>query len=103
YGTNEVEEVIGRAFAYAFLGPGDPGAYGYRTQLKVHRITEQPFEVLGQQVVPIPLEHASMTVLGFRMGNVAYCTDVNFIPERSWPLLAGLEVLVLDALRHKPH
>jgi phosphoribosyl 1,2-cyclic phosphate phosphodiesterase len=42
-------------------------------------------------------------VLGFRFGNVAYCTDTNEIPAESWPLLAGLDVLILDALRHKPH
>jgi phosphoribosyl 1,2-cyclic phosphate phosphodiesterase len=42
-------------------------------------------------------------VLGFRVGNVAYCTDVNAIPDASWPLLENLEVLVLDALRPRPH
>jgi phosphoribosyl 1,2-cyclic phosphate phosphodiesterase len=101
--TAEVEDVIRKAFAYAFLEADDPAAQGYRPQMRFHSITEQPFEVLGERVVPIPLEHASMTVLGFRIGNVAYCTDVNAIPERSWPLLSGLDVLVLDALRYKPH
>jgi phosphoribosyl 1,2-cyclic phosphate phosphodiesterase len=43
-------------------------------------------------------------VLGFRVGNVAYCTDVSSVPDRSWPLLEGLDVLVIDALRPgKPH
>jgi phosphoribosyl 1,2-cyclic phosphate phosphodiesterase len=42
-------------------------------------------------------------VLGFRIGNVAYCTDVSEIPAESWPLLAGLDTLVLDALRIHPH
>jgi phosphoribosyl 1,2-cyclic phosphate phosphodiesterase len=42
-------------------------------------------------------------VYGFRIGNVAYCTDVNKIPKESWPLLENLDVLVLDALRPKPH
>jgi phosphoribosyl 1,2-cyclic phosphate phosphodiesterase len=42
-------------------------------------------------------------VLGFRFGRVAYCTDTNGIPEESWPHLEGLDVLILDALRHKPH
>ncbi len=44
-----------------------------------------------------------MPVLGFRIGNLAYCTDVNQIPDESWPLLRGLDVLVLDALQHTPH
>jgi phosphoribosyl 1,2-cyclic phosphate phosphodiesterase len=42
-------------------------------------------------------------VLGFRFGNVAYCTDTNRIPDESWPLLEGLDLLILDALRPKPH
>ena len=42
-------------------------------------------------------------VLGFRIGNVAYCTDTNDIPEESYEILQGVEVLILDALRHKPH
>ena len=80
----------------------DP-ALGFVPQLTFHSIGEEPFTVLGQEVVPIPLQHASFYVLGFRMGNVAYCTDVSAIPERSWPRLEGLDVLVLDALRFKPH
>ena len=42
-------------------------------------------------------------MLGFRVGNLAYCTDVSSIPAESWPLLEGLDVLILDALRHQPH
>jgi phosphoribosyl 1,2-cyclic phosphate phosphodiesterase len=101
--TDEVEEVIRRAFSYAFVEAGDAAAYGYVPQLTFHRIAEEPFEVLGQRVVPIPLLHAHFNVLGFRIDNVAYCTDVNAIPERSWPRLEGLDVLVLDALRFRPH
>ena len=58
---------------------------------------------LGERVTPISLIHAHFNVFGFRVGNVAYCTDVNKIPKESWPLLEGVRVLVLDALRHKPH
>jgi phosphoribosyl 1,2-cyclic phosphate phosphodiesterase len=42
-------------------------------------------------------------VFGFRIRDLAYCTDVNRIPQESWPLLEGLDVLVLDALRPRPH
>ena len=62
-----------------------------------------PFEVLGQSVLPIRLEHGRFRVLGFRIGDLAYCTDVSRIPDESWPLLEGLDVLILDALRHEPH
>jgi phosphoribosyl 1,2-cyclic phosphate phosphodiesterase len=61
------------------------------------------FTVLGQPITPVPLVHAQFRVLGFRIDGIAYCTDVNRIPEGSLPLLQGLKVLVLDALRHRPH
>jgi phosphoribosyl 1,2-cyclic phosphate phosphodiesterase len=47
--------------------------------------------------------HARYHVLGFRIDDVAYCTDVSKIPDASWSRLEGLRVLVLDALRHQPH
>ena len=50
-------------------------------------------------MIPIRLEHGQFRVLGFRFGNIAYCTDTNGIPPESWPLLEGLDVLMLDALR----
>jgi phosphoribosyl 1,2-cyclic phosphate phosphodiesterase len=54
-------------------------------------------------VLPIRLEHGRFAVLGFRVGDLAYCTDVSRIPPESWPLLGGLDTLILDALRHEPH
>ena len=64
----------------------------------------QSFDVLGATVIPIPLKHGpNFDVLGFRVGNVAYCTDVSFIPESSMELLQGLDTLILDALRPDAH
>jgi phosphoribosyl 1,2-cyclic phosphate phosphodiesterase len=62
-----------------------------------------PFEVLGERVTPIRLEHGPFPVLGYRVGGLAYCTDVSRIPDESRPTLQGLDVLVLDALRYEPH
>jgi phosphoribosyl 1,2-cyclic phosphate phosphodiesterase len=103
YCTAEVEDVIRRAFSYAFNSELEHLPPGYLPKLALRRITAEPFEVLGQRIIPIPLEHASFQVFGYRMGDVAYCTDVSRIPDTSWPLLEGLRVLVLDALRLKPH
>jgi phosphoribosyl 1,2-cyclic phosphate phosphodiesterase len=47
--------------------------------------------------------HGKRQILGLRIGSFAYLTDCNAIPDSSWPLLAGVDVLVLDALRHRPH
>lgn len=103
YCTAEVERKIRQSFAYAFQNDSSLSAASYLPNLMIERISETPFSVLGQHVVPIPLIHAHFEVFGFRFGDVAYCTDVNQIPRESWPLLEGLRVLVLDALRPRPH
>ena len=89
-----------RVFAYAFQDP--PPAGGGVPSVS-------PFEVsgpfcLGQvEIVPVPILHGDRRILGYRVGSFAYLTDCNGIPDRSWPLLAGVEVAVLGALRHRPH
>lgn len=103
YCNAEVEDKIRQAFSYAFAPGVEQLPPGFVPQLRFVSINEEPFEVLGEQVLPVPLEHSYFHVLGFRMGDVAYCTDVSRIPDRSWSRLEGLRVLVLDALRHKPH
>jgi phosphoribosyl 1,2-cyclic phosphate phosphodiesterase len=102
YCTAEVEEKVREAFAYAFQQPASSAA-GAIPKLRFVPITGEPFTVLGQTLTPIPLIHAQFNVLGFRIDDVAYCTDVSAIPKESWPLLNGLRVLVLDALRYRPH
>jgi len=67
------------------------------------RLIEGPFEVDGLKVLPVPVLHGHLPILGFRIDGVAYLTDVSEIPESSYPLLEGLEVLILDALRPRPH
>ncbi len=102
YCEQRVETRIRRAFDYAF----EPGAGNYAggvPQLQINHITLDPFTLLGQPILPLRLKHGRFEVLGFRIGNVAYCTDTNEIPPESWPLLSGLDVLILDALRPRPH
>jgi phosphoribosyl 1,2-cyclic phosphate phosphodiesterase len=53
--------------------------------------------------LPIELVHDRFRVMGFRLGDLAYCTDVNRIPEMSQLHLKDLDVLILDALRYRPH
>ena len=102
YCEDQVEDRIRKSFDYAFAEESQ-GYAGGVPQIAFQRITTQPFEVLSQQIIPIRLVHGRFRVLGFRFGNIAYCTDTNGIPPESWPLLEGLDLLVLDALRHKPH
>jgi phosphoribosyl 1,2-cyclic phosphate phosphodiesterase len=103
YCVAEVEGKIRTAFSYAF-GPGAdlmPG--GFIPKLTFQRITSEPFTVLDEKVIPIPLEHAQFDVFGFRIDDVAYCTDVSQISRESMARLEGVRVLVIDALRHQPH
>jgi phosphoribosyl 1,2-cyclic phosphate phosphodiesterase len=103
YCEHEVEEVIRRAFQYAF----DPVAQNYPRgaipRLTFRRITTDPFEILGTRVIPIRQIHGRANVLGYRFGDVAYCTDVKEFPPESIDRLQGLDVLILDALRREPH
>jgi phosphoribosyl 1,2-cyclic phosphate phosphodiesterase len=54
-------------------------------------------------LTPFKVAHGNIDALGFRIGNVAYLPDVSDIPSDVWPLLAGLECWIVDALRRKPH
>jgi phosphoribosyl 1,2-cyclic phosphate phosphodiesterase len=98
----QVEVRIRKSFDYAFAADAMMYAGGV-PQIEFRRITTEPFELLSQRVIPIRLAHGKFRVLGFRFGNIAYCTDTNEIPPESWPLLQGLDVLILDALRQKSH
>jgi phosphoribosyl 1,2-cyclic phosphate phosphodiesterase len=100
YGDGRTLADLRRAFAYAFDSDTAPG--GGIPQLR-------PFEVAGPfclgpaGIVPVPIRHGGRTILGYRMGAFAYLTDCNGIPDGSVALAAGLDVLVLGALRHRPH
>ncbi len=54
-------------------------------------------------IQPVPIFHGSRPILGFRFGSFAYLTDCNRLADEAWPLLDGVDVLILDALRHRPH
>jgi phosphoribosyl 1,2-cyclic phosphate phosphodiesterase len=103
YCEQSVEARIWKSFDYAFNAPKDLHRGGV-PQLQFRQISTEPFEVLGERVIPIRLKHGKyFDVLGFRIGNVAYCTDVNAIPPESMRQLQGLDVLILDALRRERH
>lgn len=93
-------DAIQRMFDYAF--DEVPRQGGGIPRVDPHEIAE-PTTIAGVRVVPIPLWHGSLAILGFRFGTFAYLTDCNRIPDASWPLLAGIETLVVDALRDDPH
>src|SRR6202790_3262343 len=100
YGTEATLDIVRRIFRYAF----DPEpSQSSAPRVDLYTITEDPFELFGLRVTPIRLMHGKGVTLGFRFGNAAYLTDHSDIPEESKPLLQNLDVLFLDALRHRPH
>jgi phosphoribosyl 1,2-cyclic phosphate phosphodiesterase len=103
YCEAEVGRRIRRTFDYAFGESASGFPFGALPNLEMHTIGNEPFDLLGLTVRPIRLWHGELAVLGFRINDVAFCTDVSRIPDESWPLLEGLNTLVLDALREKPH
>ncbi len=87
-------------FAYTFVDQYP--VYGVIPDLVLNEI-DGPFRIGDLDIQPIPVMHGRLPILGFRFGSIAYLTDVKSIPDRSWELLQDLDVLVLTALRQKPH
>jgi phosphoribosyl 1,2-cyclic phosphate phosphodiesterase len=99
YGSQITLDAIRRTFWYVFE---DVEAGGGKPSLDL-RPVDAPFELFGRTIVPVPLHHGRLPILGYRTGGFAYLTDVSEIPESSYALLDDLDVLVLSALRHRPH
>ena len=89
-----------RVFAYAW-DPATPKGGGL-PRLRLLEVMGR-FSLGGAEVVPVPVYHGTQPILGYRFDDFAYLTDCSAIPETSVALLEGVEVLVLDALRHRPH
>lgn len=99
YGTEETFAVLRRVFAYVFdLRP----TLSTVPSVELKPIT-RPFELLGTSIIPVPLRHGDVGVLGYRFGRAAYLTDFSDLPDSSSALLEGLDDLIVDALRDVPH
>lgn len=100
FASPETLERLRIAYAYAFRD--DPDYPSAKPQLEPH-VVDGPFELFGRTIVPVAYDHGPTRVLGYRAGPIAYCPDCSRIPEASRRLLSNLDVLVLDALRRRPH
>jgi len=101
YGQAGVLDELPRRFPYAFETanryPGVPS-------LRTHPIYDhEPLFWKDRPIYPIAVKHGELPVLGFRFGNLAYVTDVNFIPESSMSLLEDLDFFILGVLQPEPH
>ena len=89
-----------RTFWYVFEGIPSSSS---RPQLLLNEVSTQPFLAGGFRVIPFPVIHGTVPILGFRVGKFAYITDASALADESLPLLSGLDALVINALRRKSH
>lgn len=99
FGNAAVADHIAGKFAYTLR---EPGGFWDLPVLRMEKI-DRPFSLFGQSIIPIPVKHGRIDILGYRIGNMAYITDVSEIPQESIDLLQGLDILLLDCLRYTPH
>ncbi len=99
YARPDAAAFLRKMFSYIFNADYK---YGSLPQLKLQPI-DGPIELFGARFEPVRLIHGEKEIYGFRFGSAAYLTDHSEIPETSFHQLEGLNILFLDALRHKPH
>jgi phosphoribosyl 1,2-cyclic phosphate phosphodiesterase len=99
YGNAQTEAVLRARFDYAFAGTPWVGLIPHLT----FEVVDETFDLLGVPVTPVDLQHGRIRSHGWRIGGLAYLTDANGIPPESMAKLHGLDVLVIDGLRQRPH
>ena len=92
---------IHRRFGYVLEPPDQPGRF-YKPTLEAHQING-PFSVCGVPVVPFAQNHGFSTTLGFRIGLMAYSTDVTELDNAAFAAIAGIELWIVDCMRKAPH
>ena len=99
YCEKYVEDSLRMEYSYAFAENRYPGA----PEWDIHIIDDRPFCINGVEIVPIRGKHFRLPVLGFRFGNIAYCTDMNHIPDEEFEKLRGLDHFVINCVRRGRH
>tara|TARA_Y100000815_G_scaffold126786_2_gene114296 strand:+ start:220 stop:1023 length:804 start_codon:yes stop_codon:yes gene_type:complete len=104
YLSAETRSTLTKRFAYCFEGKG---GYPSILDLQDELVPLKPVKIEGAggalSFIPLDMEHGRIRCLGFRMGNLAYCNDVNGLPAETLDTLKGIDTLVIDALRYTPH
>jgi phosphoribosyl 1,2-cyclic phosphate phosphodiesterase len=99
YATQRVQDAIKREFAYAFSDEKYPGT----PQINLHIIGDTNFTINSTTFTPIEVMHYKMPVKAFRVGNISYITDANFISEEEKEKIKGSEIIIVNALRKEEH
>jgi len=99
YCNDITAKVIRHVYSYAFEEKPYPGA----PKINLITIENNPFKIGNIDVIPIEGLHAKMKIFGYRIGDLVYITDMNRISEEELDKAKGCKVLVINALRRKPH
>lgn len=99
FATARDQQDIRKEFSYAFSDNPYPGVPEFDLQL----LKDEPFRIGDLSVVPFLVMHHKLPVFAFRFGNLAYITDVSYIPPAAFDCLRGIKVLIIDALRKEKH
>ena len=99
YAENRVQEAIKRIFHYVFADKKYPGI----PKMKLYTISKRPFKIDDIKFIPIRCYHYRLPVYGFRIGDLTYITDTNFIPPEEMKKIKGTRVLIVNALRREKH
>ena len=99
YCEKYVEDSPRQEYSYAFAEVKYPGA----PEWNVHIIDEKPFSINGVEIIPIRGKHFKLPVLGYRFGNIAYCTDMNHISDEEYSKLQGLDHFIINCVRRGRH
>ncbi|PKQ65175.1 hypothetical protein BZG02_02785 [Labilibaculum filiforme] len=99
YAEKRVQESLKKEFSYVFAEFKYPGI----PQLNMMDLQNEIFHINGTSIQPVRVKHLKLPVYGFRVGDLAYITDANYISPEEKEKLKGLKVLVLNALRREPH
>lgn len=100
YCTPDVASDLRMRLPYCFVENKYPGVPSFN----IHEIDrDRPFEVNGDEVVPLPVMHARLPIVGFKIGKLSYVTDCKTMPAETLELMRGTDTLVINALRHEQH
>ncbi len=99
YTSRRVADCLKAYYPYIFTDDLYPGA----PRVSITVIDDNPFTINGLPISPIKIDHGRLEIYGYRIRDFAYLTDAKNIPEDQYPLLKGLNTLVINALRKQEH
>lgn len=99
YASLRVQEAIHRLFPYIFSDNKYPGI----PKLELHTIFDEPFKIHNSVFTPVNVMHYKLPVKAFRIENITYITDANYIAEEEKEKIKGSEIIIVNALRKEEH